>query len=236
MANRHAVIASEAQSAVSAAFSRRYTRPSYRQNDPSRLSGKMDEALNDPSLVIAQRDGIFLFNQAILDQKAAHWYRLNFGAQPAGRQKISKTYKLAFEGATLGELSLKNNRPSGRFSLPPGVFLSRGQITPHDPSRRGSDQFYTLGAFYRSVINRDLDASKIGARFRTAKSGRKGFALKAPKDVPTRGIVGGLFFDAGIKVVANKLPLLYSTLLDEWVTESEEKGTGPVAKVLARPL
>lgn len=237
MANKHGLIAQEAQTAVYGAYSRRYTRPSYRQNDPSRLSGKMEEALQDKSLIIAQRDGLLMFNRSILDQKAAHWYRLNFGAQPAGRQKISKSYKLMFEGTNLGELSLKNNRASGRFSMPAGVFLDPGgKVVSHDEFRRGIDQFYTLGAFYRSLIDRSVDANKIGLRPKETKAGRRGFDVRAPREVPTRGIVGGLFFDAGLKVVANKLPVLYSTLLDEWIAESEQKGTGPVAKVLARPI
>lgn len=241
MANRHSVIAREAQSAVIAAYERRFTNNvgSYRQGDPKRLSGQMLKALRDPSLMIAQRDGILMFNEAVLDEKAAHWYRLNFGAQPRGRQKISKTYKLDFEGATVGEISLKHRRPSGRFSMPAGVFISPGgEIVGHDVNRRGWDKFYTIGAFYRNIGGKGavLDVSKLGARPKETKAGRRGLALNTPKDIPTQGIVGGLFFDAGVKVVAKQLPILYSTLLDEWSEEASSVGTGPVAKVLARPL
>jgi hypothetical protein len=235
MGNRHSIIAAEAQNAVIAAYTRRYTRNSYRVGDPKRLSGKMMEALTDRSLMISQRDGILMFNEAMLDQKAAHWYRLNFGAQPAGRRKVSKTYKINFEGADLGNLSLRKNRASGRFSLPAGVFISGGKVVAHEKGRRGTDDFYTFGAFYGALGGSGgLDAKKLhkgGLTVGKTKAGRVGFKMETPKDIPTRGIVGGLFFDAGVKVVAKQLPILYSTLLDEWIEKAQTKGKGPVAKV-----
>lgn len=215
LSNRHSLIAAEAQQAVIAAFTRKYTRRSYRTSDPQRLSGKMSEALRSRNLMRAGRDGILMFNEAILDEKAAHWYRLNFGASPRGGVKHPQQFKLKFKGTNVGTLSLKHNRPSKPFSIPRGVFLSGGDVVPADANRKGLDQFYTIRSFIKNIGE---------------GSGGK---VSIPKRIPTRGIVGGHFFDAGVRVVAKKLPLLYETLLDEWIGEAREKGTGPVAKVFA---
>lgn len=245
LARIHEGIAREAQSAVITAFEGKFGggANSYRAGQ-NRLSGKMSPTLRRSDLILATRDGIQYMNRAALDQGAAHWYRLNFGAMPAGRQRLAAPFPVKFDGQVVGTLTLRNNRASRGFDLPRGIWLSGSRPVPHDPARRGKDQFYTVKWFYagplasaargvgRDAFTGGLTDLRKSERQRTKRDpGRTPF-----KDaVNTRGIRGAHFFDAGVEVIADRLPIAYGGLLLTWQKESSVSGTGPVARVIAQP-
>lgn len=237
LARIHEDIARDAQHAVINAFEARFGGADHYRAGQNRLSGKLSPTLRRSDLILATRDGIQYMNRAALDRGAAHWYRLNFGAQPAGRQRDAAPYTIRFDGQSLGVLSLAANRPSRSFKIPRGIWLAGSR--PVAPGGRGTAQFYTVKWFYQNVNTFSPKTFKEG--FTELAEGSRKRAKRNIGTVPwmnpkvTRGIRGAHFFDAGVKVIARELPLQYSGLLLAWQKESSVSGTGPVAKVIARP-
>jgi len=254
LARIHEVVASKALAAVQQAYDSRFPGDNRYRAGQNRESGKLGPALRNPNLVRAQKDGILFMNRQVLDSQAKHWYRLNFGAQPAGRQRRPGQFPISFDGQSLGSIGL-DDRPSGRFSLPTGIWLAGGSNpVPHNGARgrsegsRGrtsSDQFYTVKWFFQraAAVRGEGDASfkKFASSLtgmaadRRKRGVRSGGRIPFTKRVETKGIRGAHFFDAGVRVIATQLPLEYSSLLIKWQSEASRSGTGPVAKVIARP-
>lgn len=102
---------------------------SYRQGAPGRdaegaqlrySGGALRNALQNDKNYIATAQGIKFIDLDFMDQKAEHWYRLNFGAAPqAGRAPYAFNWEI--DGQSLGQLQL-SWAPSAPFRMPHGVW------------------------------------------------------------------------------------------------------------------
>lgn len=242
LARIHQEIAEKAHSAVVLEYNGKYgDKRQYRQGQ-NRESGKLGPAIRSRQWIAASRDGILYMDQAYLKRAAKHWYRLNFGSMPRGRQKLPKTYSMKFGGSTAGKLSLSENRPDKGFVVPKGLWMdSQGAVSP-SMARRGMDSFYTpqwlrkmaTGIPLKSAQAQDFKSSMENIRRVERKAtGKDPGRTPFTKAVKSQGIRGGQFFDVGVKVIAREMGPAYEGLLEIWREEASSRGTGPVAKVIA---
>lgn len=224
----HSQVALGARTAVVQSY-QQSVRPhvKYRVGSPSRLSGKIERALQRPDLITASRDGIGFINTTVLDAVAAHWRRLNYGALPAP-QLPARQFPLRTSSGSIGQISDPSG-PSRPFSLPNGAWLRfPGQgwnpaniVPPGRPSP--VEGFFPLR--FRAPITaneRDVFAARR-RRGQEALTGMGGITGRRQ----TRGIQGYRFFDAGLEYIAEQLPIRYESLAVQWFQEAFQAiGTG----------
>lgn len=244
----HQEMAERAHAAVNRAYQSRFGDSDRYRVGMNREAGKLGPALAKRNWLAATRDGVLFMDKTYLDSAAKHWYRLNFGAQPAGKSRSAATFPIKFGGQSLGGLSLRNNRASGRFMIPKGVWIKGGGVVGPDAGRsrtegyRGrnqGDQFYPAKMYFDFVASAVQTGGDAAATLGTSlkkryketrgKSGR----LAINRASVTKGIRGAHFFDAGVKSLANDMGPAYEGLLEKWKDEAAASGTGPVAKVIA---
>jgi len=170
---------------------------------PNRLSGRLRQAIEDPQYFTARWDGLALGNRAMLDRKAAHWYRLNYGVGERGAGGVKVPAIIKFFGSDSEDIS-NPGAPSVRpMLIPTGSWYSFGAgktgKTGANPALRGKQQF--------------------------VPGGRKGQAglMKL-----TKGIKGSGFIDVGVAAAAKALGEGWTSLLMEWTHEASTAGTGPL--------
>lgn len=135
--------------------------------------GQLLAALSDPGNVYVTTERGILFgpDAAELDQRAAQWFRLNFGALPqAGRR--AERFNVSFSNLHLFSVGFDVG-PSRAFSIPERGY---GGYFRHDGS------FYPLGSkeSYQAAAGSGDDITLIKRR-------------------PTKGIKARHFFDAGLE-------------------------------------
>lgn len=186
------------RSIVQAYTHRRHRRSveSYRINDRQRYAGnKMLRALQDPSNYVGTVEGIELLNRAVLDNQAAQWWRLNFGAGGLGGSTNNpQTFPVSWSGLLLFSIGF-TGETSSSFRLPKGVFIGgEGGRARHGENPAGTDRFYFIGG--------------------SAPPG--GFGPGGiPRSRPTRGIAANNFLDAGARRLAVELPRAYLGMYDQ---------------------
>lgn len=243
LARIHQEIAEKAHAAVVQEYNGKYGFKRQYRKDMNRESGKMGPAIRSREWIAATRDGILYMDQAYLKRAAKHWYRLNFGAMPRGRQKLPKSYAVKFGGqGSAARLSLAENRPDKAFVVPKGIWMDgQGAVAP-DKGRRGMDSFYTPKWFYKMATGIPLKSAQGKDFVSSMESLRKVERTNTGKDpgrtpfakaVRSKGIRGAQFFDVGVKVIAKEMGPAYEGLLEVWRAEASSGGTGPVAKVIA---
>lgn len=208
----HRKSAQEAQAAILTAYrgrSRRNPSESYRQNAPGvwkrDSGGAMERALASPEFFKATGTRLSFIDTAVMDRGARQWYRLNFGAGPAGSATPrANAFPMQILGREAGSLGLGGLGPSGAYAMPAGFW---------SPSGSGS-QFTPIGYFKQS-------------------GGAKSASHKFMKGRMSLGFPGYGFLDAGIAVLAESLGAGYSKLADEWFQEAVAKNTGPIAFVVS---
>lgn len=228
MAQMHSQVALGARTAVLQSY-RDTIRPhvKYRVGSPSRLSGKIERALQRNDLITAARDGIGFINTAVLDATAAHWYRLNYGADPAP-QLPARAFPLRTSNGTIGALA-DPNRASGPFSLPNGAWLrfpgqgwNPANIVP--PGRPSPVEGFFPLRFRAPITANERDV--FAARRRRGQEGLTGQGGITGRR-QTRGIQGYRFFDAGLDYIAEQLPIRYEETALRWFEEAFQSiGTG----------
>lgn len=224
--------------------------------------GALARAIASPGFYTARYDGVSFANRALLDSTAKQWYRLSFGAGRRGRATPDvRDHKIRFFGEIAGTLSLKGYGPSAGFNMPAGLWVddigrpagkriwtsdSGIQITfagGHDPSRRGvsGDEFLAGGYRYFKDTDQDFFSGPNVGSIRTAARRKSKFLLdRASPRIPTKGIVGTNYLDAGVNVLAREIGTGWTVLMREWFQEAAndaeagDVGTSPVALAAAR--
>ena len=93
--------------------------------------GELKRALKMPDNYQSSAVGISLFNATVLDEKAAQWYRLNFGTAPNSR--VAEQFSVTF-GSGVEVLSLfLEGQPSAAFRIPKGFWTENGEFHLNDP-------------------------------------------------------------------------------------------------------
>lgn len=169
----------------------------YRAGEGRLAGGLVRRALGDPAFFRATSLGLEWGNKELLDSAAAQWHRLNFGA--GGRAGGgSEEFPVIFGGGS-SALGFDDAASPG-FSMPAGVWVdpSGGGRVGAGSNARGSDQFFPQN---RPVFNDAGD--KVGS-INVRPSGIKGASNKMR---PTGGIEGKHFMEAGLRRMAQDLPV-----------------------------
>lgn len=178
-------------------MSRSGYRGGYRPAGGRLSGGVLRRALKNPQMVDAGPNHLYFINWNTLDDEAAHWYRLNFGAGARGQTSRQGRYNMLIEGQTiLAGLGLKTGPSRKPVILPPGFFLdAQGQFQHRNSKRRGLDMFVPGG--HRPGVTR-------GRRFRRTV---------------TAGIEARNYLDAGVRRIALELPRAYDDLFRRALAE-----------------
>lgn len=199
LAAMHKRLATGAKNKVVEKYKARPTagRKSYRQKETrdelKRYSGGvMYKALNSPKLIYSDEYGLGMFDVKFLDERARQWYRMNFGAMPAGRAAAGQGSLKMFQQTSSRKLDISKYKPSGPFLVPNSV-NGRGLWS-----------------------NKTMPVTNLSALYKAAKaegkkgsSGELGTALYVVPGnfrpsfdkVLSKGIKGSRFLDAGVKYV-----------------------------------
>jgi hypothetical protein len=152
-------------------------------------------------------DGIAWIIPSSFDRKARQWYRLNFGAAPAGSDLNFTHYQVKFFGRTMDGPDMDSFPPSRAFAMPAGIWGSQAfPKTPDQPSKVepfGGRYFYPIGGF--------KNTEGVTATARRA----------------TKGIVGARFLDVGLQSINKNLPAAIEVLAWETVNEAYRAGKSP---------
>lgn len=165
--NAHKTLAASAMEATLNAYAANVEAegpPPYRENSPSRMSGGMRRALEDPGMYRGTFSGVYLFSRKILDSNARHWYRLNSGVVGYGGSRGERfntsPSSLNVGGGNIGMIGL--NLPVD----PKPMYMPRGYFTPE-------------GAFYPKPAPADIPTKGIQAR-RFLEAGAEAVAIELP--------------------------------------------------------
>lgn len=196
----HARVAEDMRAAVKNSFEQTVkSHPgSYRAGENRLSGGMLKRAVMSSSLAIGTAEGIDYVDADRLDEEAAHWRRLNFGAygtEVAGRK--TEVFQFRFDDIVLFSVGFKD-RPRPAFSMPPGRFFNaEGDLVAHSSSR------FTGSGVSRTGMDRFYPGGGRGNK------------------VPiTRGITARNFLDAGLERMVRDLPIAYTTLVDSWLDDA----------------
>lgn len=190
----HRQVGERAQRAVLNSYAQRVTArrtPPSRSNQayrtrPERLAGKLRTALADRRHVVPTELGLSFMDTEVLDQEAAHWYRLNFGVGARGGRTSQGSFSLLMNGVELAQLSLTTGPSRNPMFMPRGFFVNaEGKREKRDASRRGLDAFFLVG-----------QVGGMGIRGATG----------TPNVILTKGIEARNYLDAGLRTLADELP------------------------------
>lgn len=225
-------VASKARAAVVDTYlTSRKSQVSYRWQDTGknkRYSNKvMLAALKGDGLLRVGPDGIEYMIRPVLDRHARQWYRLNFGAKPAG--KWSKGHAtMTFFGKDMGKgPNLGDFGPSKPFRLPPGIWTNAAAA-----STKALSPANTLRG--RNAVRYSKTGDSRGGRNFYPLSGMK------PENRPrwdenivrmTKGIAGAGFLDAGVVSINRNLPPAIEGVVEKYLTDAI-RGTGPLVGTL----
>lgn len=197
----------------------------HEQRRSNRLSGKMRAALQQTGVVATGAGAQVRFiNRRKLDQEAAHWHRLNFGAGARG-EHVARSIEVTtsfYGGSASFDISLDDG-PSPAFMTPRGFWYKGSSYnwTWHDKSRRGADAFIPASSS-SSAGNGLTDPARRKKRSRVAQDTREWFS--------TDGIKGYHFFDAGLEAFATHFPSMYRDLFDTWIDPLQAPNSTPPTK------
>jgi hypothetical protein len=201
----HEAIGEAARRSTQNAYThRRFRRPkgSYRLDDSGQnqryAGGALRRALgSDKGHVDADEYGLRFLNTAVLDQEAKQWRRLNYGA--GGKAGTAPhQFPIEWGGIVVATLGLPAD-PRPAFRIPAGYWIGPdGKRVGASRGGGGSDRFYPVG-----TTSADIDRG-------TAFRGRPSPARM------TAGIAASNFIDAGVRRIANEIPVAYMRLYSEW--------------------
>ena len=179
--------------------------PSYRQRDTGKLrrysGGAMERAMRNKSFIVGDSRSIRFVDQDLMDREAKQWYRLNFGAAPRGSKNPSVGSMRFFGKASSQRAELTGFPPSEAFKIPAraatGFFsstfspTSKGKLTP--TSGRGAFYIRTKGQKFTGEV-----------------------PPKFLRGIPTNGIEGKRFLDAGARSINENYPRLLTAMIRRW--------------------
>jgi len=188
----------------------------YRAGEGRLAGGVMVRALNDPAFFNATSLGLEWGNKELLDAAAAQWHRLNFGAGGRAGGGGDQEFPVHF-GSGGGTALGFDDGPSPGFSMPPGVWVGMsGDRVSAGSSGRGTDQFFPQS---RPITN------DSGAKVGSVNIRPKGIMGASNRSRQTGGIEGKHFMEAGLRRIANDLPIVMDTY-----AQDRFKGLSRVAK------
>lgn len=183
--------------------------PSYRQKAPGKLrrysGGAMERAMRSKDFITGDERGIRFVDQDILDRTAKQWYRLNFGALPGGSKDPAVGSMRFFGKASSQRAELNGFGPSKAFKVPgggaSGVFGVPGASPggPVTPTGRGILYITRRGMKF---------TGKVPPRF--------------IRGVPSKGIEGKRFLDAGARSINAVYPKLLTEMIRGWEAKAKK--------------
>lgn len=187
----------------------------YRAGDGRLAGGLVRRVIGDPDFFRATSLGLEWGNKELLDNAAAQWHRLNFGAGGRGGDDGGEEFPVRFGG---GSSALTfNEEASPGFSMPQGVWIDlAGKRVGAGSSANGADQFFPQ----RRVVRDDAGTAIGSINVRPA-----GILGGSNSVRGTRGIEGKHFMEAGLRTMANLLPVAMQTY-----SATRFKGLSRVAK------
>lgn len=90
--------------------------------------GVLRRALGRGDFFLATPDGIGFINERMLDDEAAHWRRIAFGAGPRG-QGLHASFGVQWSGVVVAAFGLDVEASRG-FEIPRGVWVNQGEFYP----------------------------------------------------------------------------------------------------------
>lgn len=210
-ANANRAIGAAAQRSVLASYDQTVGRSDrsgasgYRQTGKFKRysGGRLRAALASPDFWHADETGIYFINVDLLNQQAAQWARINFGAGARGHGS-RRSFDVRFSDLVVVSLGLNEGaRPA--FTMPTGYFTegANGPIVAPDRSNPPGRAFYVYGtgphAKTRYVTNDE------GERVRVPVVGKKA----------TQGIRARNFLDAGVARIARETPVQYKAVINK---------------------
>ena len=114
-----------------------------------RLTGKLGDALEDPSMVVGTSDGIGYIDVPLLDGKAAHWRRMNYGSGPNPGMR-PQDFQVTLTGLSV---NVKEPTPPGS-KMPLGIFYdsASGKSVGFQGGAQGLDPFTPISQRFTSHI------------------------------------------------------------------------------------
>lgn len=229
MAQYNARLAEEARQAILQAYDASGIgggKP-YRQNETSPklkryAGGAMRRALQSPGFYSTSASEIRLIDRSTLDRGAKQWYRLNFGAAPAGGRRAPAVGSMSFFGrASTARLSLEDYGPSKPFRVPQnGLGIWSNSFYGDSTSgiinvRSGGGALYiaTRGMQLRSGRS---DVQTVGA----ARQRLRGVF----RPTMSQGIVGARFLDAGPRYLNQHWPKGFTDIVTDWIRDAKRVG------------
>lgn len=201
-ARLHEQLGEAGQDAVLASYrgTKGRSRPGYRASRDTKwrryAGGRLEAALKDPAFYKADATGLEFINIGMLDQRAAQWARLNFGAGPEGRGSRSPQ-PVRIGTLVVATLGLESTaRPA--FMMPAGYFVGPegSPISPGEGKVPGA-------AFY------PYRTGPFRGRFHGDGSDRQRLPIISRRLV---GFEGRQFLDAGIDRIAREMGPAYLNL------------------------
>jgi hypothetical protein len=150
-----------------------------------RLSGRMSTALKSGGWIRGTESGINYIDRDFLDGEAAHWHRLAFGAAPSGVPVVS-TMEVFF-GSDSARVTAFSASPSGPFTLPKGGTFIDPKSGKTVPLGGRGDEFHLGVPESRHALS---------------------------KTIPTSGIVGRNFFQAGLDYIGENVEKEYTPIIE----------------------
>lgn len=178
------------------------------RSDERYSGGKLLGALNSPDFFRATAAGLEFINVGMLNDQAAQWARLNFGAQPRGRGS-RRQFSVQVGQMILATIGFNEPARPG-FMLPKGYFWKDGQPVRPGPPTPGTE-FYLAGTGPR----------KGKDRVRGAADGERGSfnAMVGPKR--SLGIEARNFLDAGLYTIAHEIGPAYIKIVNDMYRRGE---------------
>lgn len=199
----HADVADAMRQSVKSSYEQTVkSRPGpYRMGQGRISGGALKRAVTDPKLAVGTIEGINYVDEYRLDREAAHWRRLNFGAEgTAVGGRDARRFPFRFDNVTLYTVGFPDEaRPA--FSMPPGLFEDAGgEKVSRSRGRTGQDRFIWIrgGANMSPLVRKTIDG---------------------PVPV-TRGIKPRNFLDAGLVTLTDLLPGRYKTMVEGWLDDA----------------
>lgn len=222
----HQRVGAAAQRSVIASYGQLVTgqegaasRSHYRAGRSRLADGVMRRALGRGDFFEAGPDGLRFINITMLDDQAAHWHRLAFGAAGRGRGSAVR-YTVTLGNVAVAAIGY-DEPPSPSFRMPPGLWITpQGERVAPGANPNGSDLFFPQSERPSGVRGRPS--------FRNTRQTSQG--PQTFVGAMSRGIVGRDFFAAGVRRIAEEFPrgylAYYEEIFDEWVS-----GRGPLTRI-----
>lgn len=165
--------------------------------------GRLRRALASDAFFDSDEHGIYFINVAMLNETAAQWARINFGAAPAG-QGSRQSFDVRFSDLVIVSLGLNEGARPG-FTIPTGYFTegSSGPVVAPNASRPPGNAFYVAGTGPHAKTRWVVDDE--GNRVPKPHVGRK----------VTGGIRARNFLDAGVARIAREVPVQYKAIVNQ---------------------